>query len=72
MPHGEWTGTEVEVSILVAAAVLFGGDVRRARAWFELAKLPSFDGATAAQMVELGRGAAVLKYLESLEGGALD
>jgi len=60
-----------ELSILAAATIAAGGDAERAKVWFHSEKLAPFRGATASQLVEIGRGADVLKYVESLSAGPL-
>lgn len=57
--------------ILEAAALVAGGDVSKARRWYELEPLREFDGRTASQLVADGRGADVLRLVQSYEDGFL-
>ncbi|MDP3759691.1 MAG: DUF2384 domain-containing protein [Ramlibacter sp.] len=57
--------------ILQAAAAVAGGDMVKARSWFEHEHLPEFDGRTAAQVVDEGRGDDVLRLIESYGQGFL-
>lgn len=57
--------------ILAAAAVAAGGDMAKARRWFDHEPLREFDGRTAAQVVADGRGDDVLRLIEFYEQGFL-
>lgn len=70
--HDRRTGIDFEDSILVAATFLLQGKAPQAIAWFRSERLSPFDGATAMQLVECGRGKAALQYLQSLQVGDLD
>jgi len=69
LAHDRWTAVNVEDQILVAAAVLLDGNTFRARAWFNSERLRLFEGATALQLVQCGRGDDVFQYLKSLKTG---
>lgn len=57
------------VQIIGEAAELMGGDVARARFWFMHQPLAGFEGETAADIVRLGKPAAVRKHLQLLRDG---
>lgn len=57
--------------VLEAATVAAGGDMAKARRWFEREPLREFDGRTAAEVVADGRGDDVLRLIEFYEQGFL-
>jgi hypothetical protein len=59
---------EEALSVLRAAAHL-SGDLKLATAWFFEDRIAVFDGLTAEALVQQGRAADVLKYIEQLDAG---
>lgn len=45
------------------------GSSEDARMWFEQVPLPGFDGRTAKQLVEEGRGSEVREYIAAVDAG---
>lgn len=58
-----------EIARLVATAAELTGDSARALVWFRFQPLPGFDNRTAADLVAMGQGGAVLKHLDTLADG---
>lgn len=54
---------------VLRAATELNGDLATASAWYSSAALSTFDGKTPAQLVDEGRVADVLRYIEVLDAG---
>jgi hypothetical protein len=54
---------------VIRAAALLRGDLKTATSWYFSDRIAVFDGLTAEALVQHGRAADVLHYIESLEVG---
>lgn len=56
--------------LILKAAEQLCGSRQQAHAWYHHEKIATFGGATPHQLVDNGREADLLRYLQSLQGGA--
>lgn len=64
-----YMNTMADREVVLRAATELNGDLAAASAWYSSEALSAFDGRTPAQLVDEGRIADVLRYIEVLDAG---